>query len=895
MGGPMSSTALSAPSPTASVHGGPPALAVSLLGPLEARWADEPLRITARNERAVLIVLALRAGHSVATHELAGAVWGDDPPANWPKGIQVYVSRLRKGLGQVSGGRGQDLVVTTGGGYQLVVDPEVVDSFRFERLVASGRRALADGRPADAQVSLGEALSLWRGEALADLADTALGIGERSRLGELRWAAVEEAFEADLALGGHHLVIPRLEASLAEAPLRERLWRQLLLALYRADRQADALRAYQRARTVLVEELGLEPGSELRRLEARIVAQDPSLDLLPTAGRRPAAEQTRVPAGLLRWARALQPLPFCDRVEEREVLRRAHALALEAGPVLVGVEGDEGIGKTRLVGEAALEWADGGSVVLAGRCERADGARYGPIRQILDLWVRSGRADVDRWPESARARLAAISLAVADSRSEGVEPTRIGPDANDPYSVAFALASALGAVADVAPVVLVIDDLHRADVGTVDVIRHLVGDGHLERLLVVTLHRSDELADDSPAADLLAERLGHRGTERIELTGLPVEASVALLGECLGHPVDDESRLTMATLGRDAGGNPLLLVEVARHAVEQAALDDAEAWRWLSVARLGAPASVVALARRRLRALSPEGREVLSVASVIGPVFDVSVVARVAGVPEQAVIDALDGAAAAGLVLPDDAWSTAAFANVVLRAGIYQSLPSATRIRLHRQAGGVLAAVDAPVADRLSGATEHLAHAESGGTARPREDLAGPAWERYVDAYRQAEALVAGADALAERGDPEPSGRPAADSTSGDPLAGVAAVPRDRDGDVERRCRMLIGMASTRWRSGDLAGAREMFEAAAVDARLGGHDDLFAWAAAGAAKVVMEVGVTHPPIIEMLGEARSRLPADHPLQAEVRSALIPELIFAGRWRDAAAMFRQSSP
>ena len=221
----------------------------------------------------------LHANETLSTDRLIDELWGERPPATAAKTVQVYISRLRKALAGAEGNGSAGVIATREHGYELELDPERLDAHRFERLVAEGSSELAAGRPQRAASALEGALSLWRGPPLADLADEPFAQREIARLDDVRVAAREQLIEAKLALGAHAEVVAPLETLIGEHPYRERLRAQLMLALYRSDRQAEALQAYQDARRTLVEKLGIEPGERLRELERAILAQDPGLHL----------------------------------------------------------------------------------------------------------------------------------------------------------------------------------------------------------------------------------------------------------------------------------------------------------------------------------------------------------------------------------------------------------------------------------------------------------------------------------------------------------------------------------------------------------------------------------------------------------------------------------------
>jgi DNA-binding SARP family transcriptional activator/tetratricopeptide (TPR) repeat protein len=264
-----------------------------ILGPLEVLNEGRPLSLPMGRGRALLALLILHPGQVVSTDRLIDELWGEEPPVTATTALQGLVSNLRKRL-EPSNVKGETPTVlkTHPPGYVLAVDPDQVDAFRFKRLLKEASGAQALQRAAMVRT----ALSLWRGPALADFAYQPFAQIEITSLGELRIAAMEEWIDADLALGRHGQLVAELEGLVSEYPLRERLQEQLMLALYRAGRQAEALDAYRNVRRTLVEELGIEPGPALQRLEGAILRQDPSLDLSQPESTERTAEPAEVEA-----------------------------------------------------------------------------------------------------------------------------------------------------------------------------------------------------------------------------------------------------------------------------------------------------------------------------------------------------------------------------------------------------------------------------------------------------------------------------------------------------------------------------------------------------------------------------------------------------------------------
>ena len=380
-----------------------------ILGPLEALEEGERVALGGSRQRALLAVFLLHANETLSTDRLIDELWGERPPSTAGKTVQVRISRLRKALtagSDDSGGNG--LLVTHDYGYELRLDPDRLDSHRFERLAAEGRGELATGRPEAAVSALERALSLWRGQPLGDLAYEPFAQLEIARLRDMRVAVREQLIDAKLALGGHSDVVGELEVLIGENPLRERLRGQLMLALYRCERQADALQAYQDARRRLVEELGIEPGQRLRDLERAILAQDPALQLPPLEAAEP-------PPVLVASTQLVGREAEVDCL--REQWRRSHGGAGR----LVLIAGPGGMGKTRLAAELAAEaHREGGEVLYISGLGAPDAGREvlakarATRRPSLLVIDDADRAGDWLWPTVAELRggLAALPLLV---------------------------------------------------------------------------------------------------------------------------------------------------------------------------------------------------------------------------------------------------------------------------------------------------------------------------------------------------------------------------------------------------------------------------------------------------------------------------------------------------
>lgn len=322
---------------------------VGILGPVELA-GDGPVRLGGAKERCLLAALAVHCGEAVSDAYLADALWGDGPPRTAAKTLQNYVLRVRHALAEVEGVS----TVTQPAGYCLRASPGMIDARLAESLIGEGRRENAGGDPAAAARLFRQALGLWRGPALQEFADRRFAAAEASRLEELREAALEDLFDAELVLGRHHEVVGELEALVTGGPLRERRWGQLMVALYRDGRQAEALDAFHRLRRVLEQDLGVVPSPELRDLHVAILQQSPKL-----------ARHSRDPhpAGSGYFGR----LPEMSRL-----LGRFGKAAEERGGVVL-LAGEPGIGKSHALRQSSTGRGSGRPLCLPAAVWRARG------------------------------------------------------------------------------------------------------------------------------------------------------------------------------------------------------------------------------------------------------------------------------------------------------------------------------------------------------------------------------------------------------------------------------------------------------------------------------------------------------------------------------------------
>src|ERR687895_2585638 len=351
-----------------------------ILGPIEARADGRPVAVAGARQRALLAVLLLHAGEPVSRERVIADLWGERPPGGAVKTVAAVVSRLRRALGGEAG-----RLASSAAGYRLRVEPDELDLGRFERLCAEGRRALAAERHERAAARLRAAFAEWRGPPLADVSFEPFAPPEVARLEDLRAAAVEDRVEADLAIGRGAELVAELEGLVAAEPLRERLRGQLMLALYRAGRQGEALDAYRDVVRTLDSELGLRPGPELERLQQAILAHDPALLRAPAGGEPHEVERRRATATILvaelaGWARVGEA--EADGVRAADDRRLRGALAAHGGSAGTAV-GD---------GVVAAFASAGAAIACAAEMQRAIDreARRSAVALELRVGVAAG-------------------------------------------------------------------------------------------------------------------------------------------------------------------------------------------------------------------------------------------------------------------------------------------------------------------------------------------------------------------------------------------------------------------------------------------------------------------------------------------------------------------------
>ncbi|MFD4872938.1 BTAD domain-containing putative transcriptional regulator [Streptomyces sp. NPDC058420] len=642
---------------------------IRVLGSLDAETNETPIALGGPRQRALLALLVVARGQVVSVDRLIEDLWGGEPPAQALKTLQSYISNLRKLLEAGRAPRAHPkLLVSAPPGYALRLPEDALDASRFERLLGEARAAMAEA-PAPARSLLDEALALWRGPAFAEVADEPWAAAEVGRLEELRLTARELRAAAALRTGG--VVEARLEAErlAAEQPLREEGWRLFALSLWSEARQADALAALRRARSVLAADLGLDPGPGLAALEDAILNQRGAV--LDEATRGPA-----IPAAPVTWARPAPDLPspaalpwapatadtFVGREGELAQLTATAAEVATHGLRIALVTGEAGMGKSTLLSQLGTQLERDGWLVTAGRCPESEGT---PPAWAWSEALHTVAALAPPPPEAT----AILAPLLSDTNTE--------TGTTDPAAGRFRLHrtvwSWLGETARSRPLAIILDDLHWADAETLAVLTAAADDPAARPILVAAAFRPDEV--DAPLADALA-LLARQAPLRLSLPGLTEPAAARLVDAVSETAV---TSATVAALTERTGGNPFYLRESARLLRSEGTL----------VAVSDVPEGVRDVLRRRLARLPPSAVAVLRLAAVAGQSTNVEVLIDAAETDEAAVLDALDAGIISGL-LTEPAPGQVRFVHALVRDTVATDLSQVRRTRMHARLADAL-------------------------------------------------------------------------------------------------------------------------------------------------------------------------------------------------------------
>lgn len=694
-----------------------------LLGPMEVRREGNPVALGGVRERQILALLLLSANRVVSADRLIEDLWGDRAPEGALRALRVFVSRLRAAL-RAAGGA--EILHTRSPGYLIEVAPEAVDVARFSDALAGARQATDAGDHAAAADELRAALALWCGAALADVGDAPGVAAQARRLAELRVSAQERRIEADLACGRHADLVAELDALTREHPLRERLWAARMLALYRCGRQAEALRTYGELRAVLAEELGLDPGVELARLEGAVLRHDPQLEwqataavpLAPTAP--PPAEETRSAASGAdrgRVARFARRSPYVGRVAERDRLRQLVDDAAGGHGALVVISGEAGVGKTRLAEELVGGVVERGVRCRIGHCYEGEGAPYLPFVEILEAALEAAPSPAvfrdslgEHAPEIARL-LPRLRRLFPD-----LPPPLDLPPEQERRHLFNSVRDVLARAAAPAPMVLVFEDLHWADEPTLLLLEHLAERVDDLPVLVVGTYRDDELESHPTLARTVGNLIRRQLLVRVPLRRLPTDEVAALLAGLSGR---QPPQSLVKLIDGQTDGLPFFVEEVYRHLAEEGRLFDANGEFRAGVGgEVDVPETLRLILGRRLEHLSPGTRRVLECAAVAGRAFDAEHLAAIGGAASVDLVDALEEAEVARLILPaspDPSDARLMFAHELIRQTILSRLSRLRRQHLHLRAADALErAAGAAAPEHAARIAEHLSRCGTG-------------------------------------------------------------------------------------------------------------------------------------------------------------------------------------
>ncbi|MCW2540932.1 MAG: Tetratricopeptide 4 [Frankiales bacterium] len=651
------------------------ALSIRILGRLAATQDGQELDLGGPRQRAVLGILVAARRAMIPASRMIDLVWDEHPPQQASGALQAYVSHLRKRLEPSRAAHSAAaILVSEGSGYALRVPDEVVDAWRFEAAVNEASR-LTGRAAADA---LRDALALWQGSAFADYAGQPWADAQRIRYAEVHAHAIDELLGARLATGEATVLIPDLEAAVAAEPLREDRWRLLALALYRSNRQADALSALRRARTMLSDELGVDPGPALRELEADVLAQSSALlrpAPQPTTAWSPPRRST-VPSGSP-TPTGSTGLPGRDELVDRDREVSQLSACLEASTASEGsvvlIAGPAGIGKTRLLTELRRDLGDRALCLTARGSQLEREFAYGAVRQLFDR-ILTTPADRERLLSgSARAAASVFDTETAD--------------AGDRTDSTFAVLNGLywlvvNAAAD-RPLVLSVDDLQWCDTGSLRFFAFLA---HRLEGLPVLFAATLRTGEEHQEAALLAELEHDVNTTAIRPAPLSLAGVGGLVRLRLGEQAEPAF---IAACHRTTSGNPLLVRQLLRALEADGVRPDAVHAGTVNAIGSRAVASLVLM---RLARLPDAATTAARAVAVLGDGAELPAVAALAELSEAECASAI--AALVRTEMLHDQYPLA-FVHPLIREAVYQDVPTGQRQLHHERAARSLDAASA--------------------------------------------------------------------------------------------------------------------------------------------------------------------------------------------------------
>ncbi|HEY2435940.1 MAG TPA: BTAD domain-containing putative transcriptional regulator [Solirubrobacteraceae bacterium] len=832
----------------------PAPLQIRVLGPLEIIWDARPVDLGGFKARALVARLLIDRGLIVSVDRLIDSLWGDHDGKGAEIALRSTISRLRKRLRQA--GAPEDLIVTRAPGYVLEVAPETTDVSLFERMVADARRQLVRRRPSEAVRVLEEAEHLWRGAAYSEVRDEPFARAEARRLEEMLLAAVELRLDAAFTLGRHESLIGELETLTSRHPMRERLWSQRMLALYRSGRQAEALRVFQDLRTSLVDELGIEPGHDVSWMEHAILSQDPALSFVapdePAPGPQVAVEDLDAAAISSTGYRVRIPTapsqgPLVGRDRESSLLHDWWASVGKGDGDLLLVEGDPGIGKTRLVGEFARSAEIEGALVLWGRCDEEPIAPFQPFAEALGRYFHAESADrISRMPNWQLAELSRLVLRLREYA------TPFDGDRGDPETTRYrffeAVTATLSELCGNGKLLLVVDDLHFADQPTLLLLRHALRNLDRTKAGIVGMYIDTEVQSGHWLGQALADLRSDRSVQTVYLEGLSEDGVEELVRSWPKVPAELAPQLFKLT-----DGNPLFLEEMLDHLGEQEAEQDGGQRDAPVPADLEPPEAIRELVARRVSRLPEDVIYLLQAAAVAGQECEAIIVAEAAELSPDQQLDAFDRAEESRLLrrvggLVRDRY---AFTHGLVRDAIYGELLLGRRVRYHYKIALATERIHGESVDRY---VNELAHHFYMGSALAGADKA----VRYC--------IAAGGRALRLL---------AFEEAVGHLTRALEVAEKSGDADQPALCDALIGLAEAQNRAGDEAQANASFARAAALARAIGDPERLAITALRSGPVsYLGVVDAHDEQIDLIEEALTALPAD---DSHLRSRVTAQL------------------